>query len=335
MHGARARIVAAQRVVRACGGKQLAMGGLGAKTVGAQGHGRPERNAMLVLEDARFERYRLGASCHCDGVLRTEFVAVAVAQRRHAVHPIEHRRRGIKNVCQRRDAMAREPQRVVGRKICRTGLDTKQKVVLFHHVCNAPQVRAVGCRGLRRTHAVHAAAHGTAVGGKGLRRALGRIGKQHGGAARLQVVGHGRPEQRVVGPVGQDARHALERRRVQRRLRLQVLQHRGDQRSVAINVGADLQHRRAPVTAGQRQHVGLGQDAGHHHRLPGQLLEAQHEAHFFRKRRSGVMVQDERSLGHGSSEAQGQGSAGRHSMPMWAMPSSRYSAVTGTKPCSP
>ncbi|MNT38996.1 hypothetical protein D3C72_1752110 [compost metagenome] len=132
-----------------------------------------------------------------------------MAQGGHAVHPFEHRRGGRKNVGHHRHTLAGKPQGVVGRKVGQAGLGAKQKVVFFHHVRDAAQVRAVGGGGVGRAQALHARAHLAAVLAKGL-RGLGRqVGKHHRCALGLQVVGHGGPEQRGVGPLRKHAGHTL------------------------------------------------------------------------------------------------------------------------------
>jgi len=129
-------------------------------------------------------------------------------------------------------------------------------------------------------------------GGKGFGGLGRRVGKQRGGALGTEVIGHGGPKQRGVGPLRQHTRHTFGRLGVERGLRLQVLQHFADQGGVAVHVGAYLQKRRLSVAAGQRQHVGLGHDAGHQHRAPGQVFVAQYQAHFLGKRRGLVVVKN-------------------------------------------
>ena len=50
MHGARALIGAAQRVVHAGGGDQLTLGRLGSKTVSGNGDLAAQGNAVLILK---------------------------------------------------------------------------------------------------------------------------------------------------------------------------------------------------------------------------------------------------------------------------------------------
>ena len=318
--GAGTRVFAAQDVARAGGGHQRALRGLGAKALGCHGDFAAQGNAVFILEHVTHVRQRLGASGHGDGVLGGEPLHAAMAQCGNAVHPFEHGGHMVEHIGHRRRAHARKPQRVVGGKVGHTGLHAKQKIVLFNHVRDAPQVGAVGGRGILRAQARHVHAHGLAVFGKGC-PGLGRqLGEQRGHALGLHVVGHGRPEQGAVGPLGKHAGDALQVRWIEHGFGLLVLQHLTNQAGVAVNVGADLQDGRAPVTTRERHHIGLGHDAGDDDRLPGQLLEAQHKANLFGKRRRGVVVQDE-FCAHGVS-LESAGSAGR-SISMWGIPSSR------------
>ncbi len=196
-----------------------------------------------------------------------------------------------------------EPQRVVGRKVGHAWRITQQKRLLFEHGRQAAQVAAVGRGGIARAQAGHVGAHGTAVGGKSLRR-FGRLPGKHGRCTLgAEVVAHGGPEQGAVGPLRQHAGNAFLPRGEQRRPGLAVLQHIADQRGVAIDVGADLQKRRATVATRERQHIGLGHDARNDHALPGQLLVAQDQPHLFGERRSGVVVKNQ--IGHGEGLSMG------------------------------
>ncbi len=299
MERARARVGACQRVARAGGGDEAAFGRFGAEALGCDRHVRAQRYAVLVLEDVVQERQRLGPGGHRDGILGAEFLHATMADGGDAVHPFQHGRGSLEDVGHHRDALPGEPQRVIGGEIGHAGLGAEEVVVLLDHVCDAPQVGAVGGRGVLRAQAVHAGAHGLAVGTEGLRGRGWQVGEQLGRAPRLEVVGHGGPEQRGVRPLREHAGHALEGQGIQHGLGLQVFQHVADEGRVAIDVGADLQERRAAVSARERHHVGLGRDARNDHRLPGQLLEAEGEADLFRERRRGIVVQDGFGQGRG------------------------------------
>ncbi len=224
----------------------------------------------------------------------------AVADGSHAVHPGQHGGRGVQDAGHRAGPGAGEPKRVVGGKVGDAGRGTEQEGLALQHVGQAPQVAAVGSGGIGRGQACHAHAHLGPVVAKhlglqapllhgGVRRAPEHLS----GAARREVPGHGRPEQLFVGPLRHDARQAHLVRRVQRGRGLAAFQHVADQRAVAIDVGADLQERRLAVAAGERHHIRLGHDLGNDHRLPGQLFVAQDQPDLFRKRRRGVVMQDE------------------------------------------
>jgi hypothetical protein len=76
-----------------------------------------------------------------------------------------------------------------------------------------------------------------------------------------------------------------------------MLQQVANERRIAINIRADLQHRRAPVAAGERHQLGLGHGARDDDRLPSLFFVAENQADFFGKRRAGVMMKDQ--IGHG------------------------------------
>ena len=69
-----------------------------------------------------------------------------------------------------------------------------------------------------------------------------------------------------------------------------------DHLGVAIDVGADLHHRDAPVAAGERRQVGFRHDRRLDHRMPGKAQEPEQQPGFLRERRVVVVVQDE--VGH-------------------------------------
>jgi hypothetical protein len=72
----------------------------------------------------------------------------------------------------------------------------------------------------------------------------------------------------------------------------QLLQNISNQSGVAINVCADLQHRRFAVAAGQRYQIRFGHDHGNVHALPRDVFEAEDKSDFFGKWRGGVMVKN-------------------------------------------
>jgi hypothetical protein len=66
-----------------------------------------------------------------------------------------------------------------------------------------------------------------------------------------------------------------------------------DDLRVAIDVGTDLHHRRAPIAPGQRHQIGARHDSRDQHRGPFDVLQAEHDADFFRERRIFEMMQDD------------------------------------------
>src|SRR5271167_796521 len=67
----------------------------------------------------------------------------------------------------------------------------------------------------------------------------------------------------------------------------------GDQRGIAVNVGADLQHRRLAVATGERSQIRLWHDVGNMHRGPGLVLEAEDQSDLLSERRRRIVMQDE------------------------------------------
>ena len=239
---------------------------------------------MVVLKRLVFKRHRRGGCSQRNRLTGAEFFHRAMSYPGHAVHPGHNSRRGVKNLCQDRGANAGEPQRVKHRKVGDARRIAQQEGRLIQHVRQAAQEGLVGTGGVSGPQPHHAGAHGLAVVCKsfgGFRRNVGKHVRETFG---LKVVGHGGPEQRVVGPVGQHTRHTFAVGGVQRRLWCQGLQHIGDQRGVAINVSANLQYGCFAVTARQGNHLRLGHDGGNDDRLPGQLFVAQHEPGFFAER---------------------------------------------------
>jgi hypothetical protein len=70
---------------------------------------------------------------------------------------------------------------------------------------------------------------------------------------------------------------------------------------VAVDVGADLQHRDAPVAAGELDVIGLGHHHRRRHRPPGQRLAAERQPDLLGIRRQVVVVEDD--LVHGRESA--------------------------------
>ncbi|MNQ84512.1 hypothetical protein D3C85_996430 [compost metagenome] len=135
------------------------------------------------------------------------------------------------------------------------------------------------------------------VGEEGLLRGRRQLAHAHGDGFGLEHQGDGMLEDHRIHPLGEAGDVELLALREQRRTGLFRFQAAGDQRGVAINVGAHLQHRGLAVATGQRHQVRLGHDPGDFHRAPRQLLVAEHEPRLLGKGRGVVVVQDE--FGHG------------------------------------
>ena len=177
------------------------------------------------------------------------------------------------------------------------GASPSKKRLVGEHVRQSPQIALVRGRRVAGTHAGRTTAHGLAIlhkGGDPFRRV---VAHDLGRTAGLKIEGHDRAEGQAVSPLRHDARQAFVLGGVQSGLRLNVLQHIANQGGVAINVGADLQNRRAPVAARERHHIGLG----HHHRddhaFPSQLFVAQYKTYFLGERRGGIVMKNQ--VAHG------------------------------------
>src|SRR5262249_30733360 len=72
-----------------------------------------------------------------------------------------------------------------------------------------------------------------------------------------------------------------------------ALEFAHDQLAIAIDVRADLQHRRSTVASGQRRQVGFWHNHGDLHRSPGQGLETKTNPNFLRIGRDLVVMQDD------------------------------------------
>ena len=163
----------------------------------------------------------------------------------------------------------------------------------MQHVREAPQVGFVSGRGIGRVQTNQVDTHCLAVlkqGAGNFWRGATKLGDR---ALRPQVMFDGSPEQRGVSPLGHDTRHALAGFRVDCGRWLQMFQHVGDECRVAVDFRADLQERRLAVAPGQYDDVGLGAEAGHQYRLPGQLLVTEDQARFLGKRRTQEMVKNQ------------------------------------------
>ena len=88
----------------------------------------------------------------------------ARANRGYAVHPRQYRRCCIQNTGHGRGAKAREPQRVVDRKVSNAGHVTQQKGMFFQHMADAAQVGFITGSSIHWREARHTNAHlGTVI----------------------------------------------------------------------------------------------------------------------------------------------------------------------------
>ena len=216
----------------------------------------------------------------------------AVAERRHAREPGADGRVGVEHRRARRGA-AHEPDRLRRREVGdRRSAAEQEAPAVGEHRLDPPQVRGERGGAVVRRRAPQRRRHRRAIRAERL-QVLGRRAGEDVRRADLHRVGDGRPEERRVGPLGDGLGQAGALARVERRLRREAIDDAAHQERVAVDVGADLHERRAPVAAGQRDDVGLGHDPRHRHRAPRQPLHAEDEAHLLGERRRAVVMEDE------------------------------------------
>ena len=229
---------------------------------------------MIVLEYAMFNRGRRGLGRRCNRCRGVGLLHAAMPDGGHAAHPGGEAGRGIQNAGERWDALGK-PERVVAGKISQAGLLAHHIGLIVHHAGDPAQVGLVSRGGIAGMHAARAAAHLGAVFGESPGDIVRLALEEKCGALRAEAVGHRSREQSGVGPLRNDPVRAVAALRMERGRGLAMFEHVANERCVAINVGADLQYRSAPVAAGERHHIGLGHDARNVDRLPCQLLVAQ------------------------------------------------------------
>ena len=170
-----------------------------------------------------------------------------------------------------------EPQDVVGREVGDRPVRAKQVGAAVGELgFQIGQERLVSGEGLRERDLADggALAEGGPVSGK--RGGRLRVGQEAGHVLRLEADGHASPEQLGVHPPGQGLGGEAAGRGIQGRSRSLVVQPGGDRGGVAVDVGAHLQHRRAPVAAGERDGVRPRHDHRDDHGAPGNPLGVQH-----------------------------------------------------------
>ena len=105
----------------------------------------------------------------------------------------------------------------------------------------------------------------------------------------------GLSERGLLGPPGKRVGCAVAGRK-KGRAGAPALDFAHDQLTIAINVRADLQHRRLAIASRQRRQVGFRHDGGDLDRSPRQTLEAKTEPDFLRIGGGPVVMQDD--IGH-------------------------------------
>jgi len=249
-------------------------------------------------QDGRVVRQRVVIVGIGNGGFGRNHAELAVAVRLHARKPSLDQRIPVEQ-CRQRLRPADKPDTVKQREIGDRQFRPGHMLLAGGKLLLQPREGLVQHRRrLRQRHAqrVGVAAHGLAVGHEGLDLSRRQVRQHRLHAGRLHRVGHGGRKQRAVDPGSHDVRLRGLRHWIQRRIGRHAVQHRADQRRIAIDIGADLHDRRAAVTARERRDIGLGHDRRNFHRAPGQALGAQHEPDFLGKRRRCVLVKDE--VGH-------------------------------------
>ncbi|MNL16052.1 hypothetical protein D3C87_1370730 [compost metagenome] len=146
-----------------------------------------------------------------------------------------------------------------------------------------------------------------AVGEKRLDRFRRQTTEAHSDRFRLKHQADRMLKHHRIGPCGERSGDHFLPFREERRQGFFLFQSTGNQRCIAINIRADLQHRGLAVTASQRREIRFWHHRGNLHRAPGQSLETQQQAGFFGKRGRRVMMKNQ--LGHARLRRKDQESA--------------------------
>ena len=195
-----------------------------------------------------------------------------MAEVSHALPPVLQRREGFEDL-RHRAAAQDEPQTVINREIRDARRRSEEESLLAERLFEPFQVERKGRIRIRRTHARHIGAEHVPVIAEGL-DGFGWYAIEHmRQSRRLHGEGNGGPKQGGIRPLRQDARCGRDAAGIQSWARCALIDHIGDQRSVAINVCADLHHRRLAISAGQRRYIRLRHDIGDVHGRPMQPLE--------------------------------------------------------------
>ena len=189
---------------------------------------------------------------------------------------------------------AHEPDRLRRREVGDRGQRAEQeRPVVGEQVLEPAEVVVEVRRLVVQRRAPEGRRHRRAVGAEGLHRFGRHAGEDVGDARRLHRERHRGPEERLVGPLGDDRRQAMGGFGIERRLGNEPVDHPAHQRRVAVDVGADLHERACAGSrrSGRRRRAWAG--GRHRHRAPAHLLHAEDEAHLLRERRGRVVMQNE------------------------------------------
>ena len=150
-----------------------------------------------------------------------------------------------------------------------------------------------------------------AVGNEILRDSIGK-------RAEHQV--HRVLKERSIGPHRTRRAETFISRGKQRRLRKPPFQFADDTLCVAIDIGADLHHRRASITSRQGHQIGARHDSGNDYGGPIDIFKAEDHTNLFREWRLLEMMQDDWMCGrHQSLMA---GAVGEADPPIVTLPKS-------------
>jgi len=239
---------------------------------------------------------RLGRCRHVDGLGRRHLAERAVTDRQHLVQPADDVRMLVDQHRGHRRS-AQEPQAVRNGEIRQRRRRAEQEFAfLARQLLLQPghEGRPVVLCLLQRDPAYRTTAEQLrTILAEHLGKGLGHLGKAQRQGGRLEHQAHRVEEQHRVSPLRQRRDNELLAFGEQCRRGLFRFEATRDQGGVAIDIRADLQHRRAPITAGQSGQVRLWHHRRNGYRAPRQLLEAQQKTRLLGEWRGGIVVQDE------------------------------------------
>ncbi|MCY1274571.1 hypothetical protein D9M70_231960 [compost metagenome] len=280
VHHAGAFVLAAQDDLLAAGEQQLAFHRVDAVVGRRHQHLLSGLEAIGIDEVLLGQRRRGGIAGDLQGFPGGQFARRTVAETQHPAEPGGHFRvvvhQGGGHRCALEEPEAMGQGEVGDGRLAEEEIAFAAGQLLF----GAGHDRRPVVPGLLQRQAGQAAAaeQRGAIGDE----CLDRLGRQLGETQRhgvgLEHQGHGVLEHHRVHPEGETGDIEFLAFREQRRGRLLHFQAAGDQRGVAVDIGAHLQHRGLAVAPGEGGEIRLGHHRRNHHRTPGQLLEAQHQA---------------------------------------------------------